>query len=65
MQRFFTHQSRRQHGKLTPTDTRHQILGFRVLGTLPGQLLADRPQQLIGALTAQALVQAGQVLDPQ
>ncbi|MNR31625.1 hypothetical protein D3C85_1491470 [compost metagenome] len=39
MQRLFPHQPRRQHGEFTAANTRDEVLGFRVFGTLAGQLL--------------------------
>ncbi|MNN35876.1 hypothetical protein D3C81_1497430 [compost metagenome] len=65
LQRFLTDQPRRQHGKLTATNTGDEVLGFRVFGAFAGQLFANSLQQFIGALTAQALVEPGQILDPQ
>ena len=65
LHRFFTHQPRRQHGELTATNTGDEVMGFRVRLALAQQLFANRLQQLVGALAAQALVEAGQVLDPQ
>ena len=65
LQRLFTHQPRRQHGKLATADTGDQVVGFRIRLALAQQLFTDRLQQLVGALAAEALVEAGQVLDPQ
>ncbi|MNI29043.1 hypothetical protein D3C73_828480 [compost metagenome] len=41
LQRFGMHQPRRQHGKLTPANTRHQVQRLWIPGTLTGKLLAD------------------------
>ncbi|MCY1432061.1 hypothetical protein D9M71_480470 [compost metagenome] len=65
LQRFCAHQSRCQYGKFATTDTGDQVLGFRVFGALAGQLLADGLEHFIGALTTKALVETGQILDPQ
>ncbi|MNG22011.1 hypothetical protein D3C84_1064510 [compost metagenome] len=64
LQRFCAQQSRRQHGKFATADPCNKVQRFGVFGALAGQLLADRYQQIIGVLTAQTLIQPGEVLDP-
>ena len=65
LHRFVTHQARGEHREFAAAAAGDQVLGFRVLGAGPHQLLADGLQQLVGALPAQALVEAGEVVDPQ
>ena len=52
---------RRKQGKLATAVTRQNKASLAELL----QLLGNADQQLVGALTAQALVEAAQVIDPQ
>jgi len=62
---FVAHQAWREHGELATPAAGDQVIGFRVFGTGTHQLLADGLQQLVGALPAQTLIEAAQVVDPQ
>ena len=62
---FVTHQAWREHREFTATAAGDQVVGFRVFGAGAHQLLADGLQQLVGALPAEALVEAAEVVDAQ
>ncbi|MNJ46383.1 hypothetical protein D3C77_415110 [compost metagenome] len=65
LDRLLVNQAGCQHRELTTTAASDQIVGFRIVGAGALQLLTNSLQQLVGALTAQTLVEARQVLYPQ
>ncbi|MNH18402.1 hypothetical protein D3C79_781030 [compost metagenome] len=65
LNRFLMHQAWRQHGEFTATAARDQVVGLRIIGASALQLLADGLEQLVGTLTAEALVEPGEVFDSQ